>query len=730
MMGPNGSAFGVQYVQQSIRFAAELGCPMVDTVDGAFETPGMTREEVFRVTCDNYAQVLPWAEDYGVIVNVEPHGPYTNDIDFMHRLFRHFDSEFLRCNFDTGNTFIAGTRSAGIPEGPAPLRDALPHQGRQPGAGGGGARRGDRHRQFGGLRRRRRQRGQHHALPRVPPRSRLGRRGFDRVQRHRREYAEERGVDARGGGETLRFRNVELGGSVGGGVEPGHGRGVIGGAGPANFLIILADDMGFSDPGCYGGEISTPHLDGLAARGLRFTQFYNTGRCWPTRACIMTGYYAQQIRMDPPQGRLPEWARTLPQMLGPAGYRCYHSGKWHVQGAPLPVADGGFDRSYHVTDHDRHFSPQQGMEDDRPLPPVERDSGHYSTTATADHMIRCLREHRDRHADRPFFGYLAFIAPHFPLHAPEEDIARYRDRYREGWDVLRRERWQRVREQGIFSGGLAEREPEFESRYLKPEYLEQLGPGESRHPVAWEDLTPAQQQFQAMKMAIHAAMVDRMDREIGRVLDQLRAMDAFDNTVIFFLSDNGADSTILIRGDGHDPAAAPGSAASYLCLGPGFACASNSPFRKYKIWTHEGGIATPLIVHWPEGISARGELRRDPGHVIDFVPTLLELAGIDAVLPAGAPPLPGRSLVPAFDREGSVRRDFLFFHHQGNRAIRVGDRKLVSAREDGDAWELYDLSTDRCEARDLAAERPEEVGQLSRLWERCEREFVGQAGLP
>lgn len=495
-----------------------------------------------------------------------------------------------------------------------------------------------------------------------------------------------------------------------------------------NVLIILADDLGFSDLGCYGGEISTPNLDGLAAGGLRFTQFYNTGRCWPTRSSIMTGYYAQQIRMDPPKGRLPAWARTLPHHLKTAGYRCYQSGKWNVPGAPLPVADGGFDESLHVTDHDRYFSPQRGMENDQPLPPVARDSGYYTTTATAAHMIKCLKEHQDKHSDRPFFGYLAFIAPHFPLHAPPEDIARYRDRYRDGWDVLRRERWQRARELGIVNCGLAEGEPDFDPRYFKPRFLEELGPGESRHPVAWEQLTREQQEFQATKMSIHAAMVDRMDREIGRVLEQIRAMGVFDNTLICFLSDNGADATLLIRGDGHDRAAPPGSAGSFLCLGPGFASASNSPFRKYKIWTHEAGIATPLIVHWPKGIAAKGELRHDAGHVIDFVPTLLELAGVDADRDPGAPSLPGRSLVPAFSRDGAVERDFLFFHHEGNRAIRVGNRKLVSASEDGGGWELYDLSTDRCEARDLASEHPEEVRALSKRWEECERQFRLQAG--
>jgi arylsulfatase len=507
-----------------------------------------------------------------------------------------------------------------------------------------------------------------------------------------------------------------------------------------NFLIIVADDMGFSDIGCYGGEIETPNLDKLAAGGVRFTHGYSTARCWPTRSCILTGYYAQQVRMDPPRGRLPQWTRVLPHYLQPLGYRSYHSGKWHLMGAPKAVADGGFDHSYKLDDHDRHFYPRAHSEDDRPLAPVKPDAGYYTTTFIADHAIRCLKEHAEKHADKPFFSYLAFTSPHFPLHALQGDIARYRERYLEGWDTVRERRWKRLREMGIVNCALAPLETAFTPRYFKKEFLDSLGPGETLHPIAWKDLTDEQRKFQAAKMAIHAAMVDRMDREIGRVLDQLRAMGALDNTVVFFLSDNGADATILIRGDKHDPAAQPGSGASYLCLGPGWASASNAPFRRHKIWVHEGGIATPWIVHWPKGIRARGELRHDLCHVIDFAPTLLDLAGVkpsDPSLRSGqawngvtAPPLPGRSLVPAFDRDGAVPREFLFFHHEGNRALRMGNWKLVSAREDQDAWELSDLATDRCEMVNLAPQQPDRVRQMEARWKELEAEFRRQAGPP
>ena len=495
-----------------------------------------------------------------------------------------------------------------------------------------------------------------------------------------------------------------------------------------NILLILADDLGFSDIGCYGSEIATPNLDRLAADGLRFTQFYNTARCWPTRSALLTGYYPQQIHMDPPQGRLPPWTRILPHWLKPRGYRSYHSGKWHVNGAPKPVADGGFDRSYVLHDHDRNFNPRSHWEDDRPLPPVAKDSGYYTTTAFADHAIRCLQEHAEKHAGTPFFSYLAFTVPHFPLQAPPEDIARYRDRYLVGWDCVREARWQKLRAMGIVDCALAPLEPAFTPRYFKPDVLENLGPGELEHAVPWSQLTDEQQRFQAMKMAIHAAMIDRLDREVGRVLDQVRAMGAWDNTLILFLSDNGTDATVMVRGDGHDRTAAAGSAASFLCLGPGWSSAGNAPFRRHKIWTHEGGISTPLIVHWPQGLAAHGELRHNVGHVIDIVPTLLELTAAKPELPAGAPALPGRSLVPAFAKAGTVSRDNLFFHHEGNRALRMGDYKLVSAREDRDAWELFNLATDRCEQTNLAAAQPDRVRDMAARWQQLQDEFTRDAG--
>lgn len=495
-----------------------------------------------------------------------------------------------------------------------------------------------------------------------------------------------------------------------------------------NILVILADDLGFSDIGCYGSEIATPNLDRLAAGGVRFTQCYNTARCWPTRSALLTGYYPQQIHMDPPQGRLPGWARLLPQLLKPLGYRSYHSGKWHVMGASKPVADGGFDHSYDLEDHSRNFNPQQILEDDQRLPPVAKNSGYYTTTAFADHAIRCLKEHAEKHANQPFFSYLAFTVPHFPLQAPPEDVARYRDRYTNGWEAVREQRWQRQKSLGLIDCGLSAVERGVGPPYHIPGALERLGTNEVNRPLPWSELTPAQREFQAAKMAVQAAMIDRMDREIGRVLDQVRAMGAWDNTLVIFASDNGASAEIMIRGDGHDPQAAPGSAASFLCLGPGWSSAANTPFRRHKTWVHEGGIATPLIMAWPKGIAEHGGLRSDVCHVIDFVPTLLELAGAGPARPAGAPPYPGRSLVPAFAKDGAVTRDNLFFHHEGNRALRVGDFKLVSAKIDRDDWELYDLAADRGEQHNLAAAQPDRVRDMAARWQTLQDRFVKDAG--
>ncbi|MSU36197.1 MAG: arylsulfatase [Pedosphaera sp.] len=491
-----------------------------------------------------------------------------------------------------------------------------------------------------------------------------------------------------------------------------------------NILLILADDMGFSDAACYGGEISTPNLDALAKGGLRFTQFYNTARCWPSRAAILTGYYAQQVRRDKvpgvtsgERGTRPPWAGLLPEMLRSLGYRSYHSGKWHVDGQPL---QNGFDHSYSLNDHDRHFAPRLHTEDDVPLPAAATDSGYYSSTAIADHAIKCLKEHGEKHAAQPFFEYLAFTAPHFPVQAPTEDIARYRDRYLRGWDTLREERAKRMRQMSIGSGALSAIEREVGPPYAFADAIAALGPNEVNRPLPWNELNTAQQRFQSEKMAVHAAMVDRMDREIGRVLAQVRAMRALENTLVIFLSDNGASAEMMVRGDGHDADAVCGTGATFLSIGPGWSSLANTPFRRHKTWVHEGGISTPFIVHWPRGIASRGELRHSPGHLIDLVPTLLDIAGgrhFETWKGQPVPPAPGKSLVPLFAKDGTVIHDTLWWQHEGNRALRAGNWKIVAAGKDS-PWELYDLVSDRSESKNLALLKPDKTQELAELWNR------------
>jgi arylsulfatase len=494
-----------------------------------------------------------------------------------------------------------------------------------------------------------------------------------------------------------------------------------------NILVILADDLGYSDLGCYGGEIVTPNLDSLAAGGLKYTQFYNTSRCWPTRAALLTGYYAQQVGFDnlpdvPTPRQRPAWAPLLPTYLRPLGYRSYHSGKWHLDG---PVLAGGFDRSYSLNDHDRYFSPQKHTLDDKPLPPVKRGSEYYATTEIANRAIEFLAEHSERHSDKPFFEYVAFTSPHFPLHARPENIERYKNKYLVGWDQIRQERRQRIEQLLHLPGELSALEPALGPPFAFARTNDQLGPKEVYRETPWNELTQDQQAFQATKMAIHAAMVDRMDQEVGRIVDQLKRMNALENTLIFFCADNGASAEIMIRGDGYDAEATPGSADAFLCLGPGFSRAANTPFRRHKTWTHEGGISTPLIVHWPKGIAAHGEVRHAVGHVIDLVPTVLSVVGgawsaeFDG-LPR--PPAAGCDLSPTFASDVNPERDFLWWFHQGNRAIRVGDLKLVSSGHN--PWELYDLAIDRAENHNLVEQRPNDAAKLEQMWNKITREFV------
>ncbi len=489
-----------------------------------------------------------------------------------------------------------------------------------------------------------------------------------------------------------------------------------------NLLVLLADDMGYSDAHCYGGDIDTPHLDRMAANGVRFTQAYSTARCGPSRSCLLTGQYAQQTSSDVmTPGKIPNYVGFIPEYLKPLGYRSYHTGKWHMKHV---TGEGGvgFDHSYTMMDELRFFTQTYHLLDGEPLP--KPDPGYYSTTAIADYGVRFLQQHAREHAATPFFLYTAFHSPHFPLQAPQEDIDKYHDRFSEGWDTARERKWQRMVKLGLINCSLAPLEPNMWTKWNTPDdvLIAKIGPGEVTRAVPWSTLTPEQKKLQRTKMAIHAAMISRMDAEIGKLLKQVEAMGELDNTFVLFLSDNGASSEQIIRGDGHDSSAPLGSARTHLGLGPGWASCSNAPFRLHKSWVNEGGISSPMIVQWPKGIKAHNQLRHDPCHFIDVLPTLVDLAGGKPEAPSG-PGLAGKSVAPAFAQDGSVPRDYLYFNHNHNRAIRVGDQKLIATGDEG-SWELYNLATDRSEQKDLAAANPDRVHELAARWKSIDDKFL------
>jgi arylsulfatase len=506
-----------------------------------------------------------------------------------------------------------------------------------------------------------------------------------------------------------------------------------------NVVFILADDMGYSDLGCYGAEIiQTPHLDRLARNGLRFTQFYNTGRCWPTRTSLLSGFYPHQVLSDPIDGIdyqegefEPVNTTWLPDLLEKQGYHCYHTGKWHIfrrvpQYQEMTFREVGFDKSYRTQDG-RHLRPLILLEDGDTIPLPEEGTGYEASTAIVDHAIHYLEEHKKDHGDKPFFTYIAFIAPHFPLQALQEDIEHYRGRFLMGWNELRVLREVNRQELGFRADPVAPFEPErFAPWNLTQEELRaQIDSAEVARAVPWSSLTPAQKEFQATKMAIHAAMVSRMDREIGRYLERLEAMGYLDNTLIFFCSDNGASTEMMNRADKHTPGAIAGSADSYLCLGPGWSTAANTPFRLHKTWVHEGGISTPLIVHWPAGIPEAGGFRHMPAHIIDIAPTLLELAGGQPADLNSGIRAPGISLVPFLKEDLIKERPPLFFHHERKKAIRDGKWKAVTITSDG-PWELYDLSFDRGETMDLSAVETKRLERLVNQWEKQRSTIVSQ----
>jgi arylsulfatase A-like enzyme len=509
-----------------------------------------------------------------------------------------------------------------------------------------------------------------------------------------------------------------------------------------NIVLIMADDMGYSDIGCYGGEIHTPNLDALAAGGIRFTQFYNTARCCPTRASLMTGLYPHQAGVghmmedkgyDGYRGELNDRCVTIAEVLKQAGYSTYMAGKWHVTKSIQPDGDKhnwpcqrGFDRFFGtIHGAGSYYDPVSLTCDNTQIPPGDK---FYYTDAIRDNAVNFIHEHT---TENPFFLYVAFTAPHWPMHALPEDIAKYKGRYAEGWDALRAERHKRMIEMGIV-----------EKKW-------KITPRDSSV-LPWEEAKD--KEWYQRRMEVYAAMVDRLDQGVGRIVEELKRKSDFDNTLILFLADNGGcaeeyGSNGPIKPDPSEPVVLkpmgkdelqtrmqptvtrdgrpvhtghgvmPGPADTYIAYGRPWANASNTPFRLYKHWVHEGGISTPLIAHWPAHIKARGKLRQQPGHLIDIMATCVDVAR--AKYPTEykghkITPMEGKSLLPAFDNK-PIEREAIYWEHEGNRAIRRGKWKLVSRHPGG--WELYDLEADRTELNNLAEKYPERVRQLKALYE-------------
>lgn len=500
-----------------------------------------------------------------------------------------------------------------------------------------------------------------------------------------------------------------------------------------NILLILNDDMGYSDLGCYGGEVDTPKLDQLAAGGLRFTQFYNTARCCPSRASLMTGLHPHQTGIghmmnddgiDGYLGDLNQGCVTMAEVLRASDYRTYLSGKWHLTRHAGETEEKhnwpcqrGFDRFHGIiqgaTDY---FYPPFLVEDNELLPRPE-DPDYYFTDDVSDTACSMINDHCDDDAGQPFFMYLAYTAPHWPLHAPEEAIAKYKGRFDDGWDALRQQRFERMRKMGLLdeSWELSERD-------------------EGVH--AWSE--EEHKAWQTRRMEVYAAQIDIMDQGIGRVIETLKQHEQLDNTIIIFLADNGGCAEELHGKSSHgksksgkevrygnEPEIMPGADDTYASYGVPWANVSNTPFKWYKHWVHEGGIATPFIVHWPAGIAARGELRQQCFQLPDVMATVCAVS--ESSYPEtfngnGIKPCEGYSMHECFaNADRPSDRKVLFWEHEGNCAVRKDQWKLV--RRCGLSWELYDMNVDRSEMYDRSGDHPAIVEALRQEWqawaERC-----------
>ena len=516
-----------------------------------------------------------------------------------------------------------------------------------------------------------------------------------------------------------------------------------------NIVLIMADDMGYSDIGCYGGEINTPNLNRLAGNGLRFTQFYNTGRCCPTRASLLTGLYPHQAGVGwmmsdrgykGYRGDLNRECVTIAEALRPAGYSTYMAGKWHIARDVQPKGpkhnwpiQRGFDRFYGtITGAGSFFDPATLTRDNTPVSPLAdpkyKPKTYYYTNAISDHAIQFIEDHNKKQQDKPFFLYVAYTAAHWPMHALPEDVAKYRGKYDKGYKAIRKKRLTRMRKMGLLS-------PQWKMS-------KQAGDWNNVKNVAWE----------LRCMEVYAAMVDNMDQGIGRIIQSLRSTAELDNTLILFLQDNGGcQETVGRRGNYKRPVKAslpkiandalltaviprqnragvptlkgpgimPGPADTYIAYGLNWANVSNTPFREYKHYVHEGGVSTPLIAHWPKGIakSRHGKLVHQPGHLIDVMATCVDLAKAKypkTLKGKTIQAMEGVSLVPALSSQNLARKGPIFWEHEGNRAIRDGKWKLVA--KENRAWELFDMSQDRTEMNDLATKIPNVAKRLEVRW--------------
>ena len=510
-----------------------------------------------------------------------------------------------------------------------------------------------------------------------------------------------------------------------------------------NIIVILSDDMGYSDIGCYGSEIETPTLDRLAHNGIRFTQFYNTGRCCPTRASLLSGLYPHQAgighMMDDRgfpgyRGEFGNDCCTIAEALQPAGYKNYMAGKWHITHKTSPNHESdkknwplqrGFDRFYGtIHGAGSFFDPNTLVRDNTFISPYADPSykpeSYYYTDAIADHAVRFIQEHDGA---KPFFMYVTFTAAHWPMHAKQKDMDKYKGRYKEGYSAIRATRYHNMLQQHVVTA---------DSTTLWP--LEAKW-GEQGEYWPWDE----------RNMEVYAAMVDSMDQGIGKIIHALETTRALDNTLVCYMQDNGGCAEGMGRRNiGKPKASTPplppmksdalqldmipkqtrdgfpvrqgkgvmaGPDDTYIGYGQAWATVSNTPFRKYKHWVHEGGIATPLIVHWPSGIKDPGRLEQTPSHLIDIMATAVDVAR--AAYPTDKTPLEGMSLQPLFQKTLLPERK-LYWEHEGNRAIRDGKWKLVA--EFNGPWELYNISTDRSEQHDLSNTHPERAQTMTNAW--------------